>query len=66
MGNIIRKDSKKRFARADLIFYICMMIYPIAQFCIFYIYAKFKSFILPFQEIDVLNNTVTYTFETIK
>lgn len=66
MQQVFSKRNKKKAARADLLFYIGMMIYPIVQFCVFYIYAKFKSFILPFQEIDVFNNTVTYTFDTMK
>lgn len=45
----------------DLLFYIGFMIFPIAQFCVFYLGVNFNSLLLTFQEIDVISNTTTWT-----
>lgn len=45
----------------DLLFYIGFMIFPVAQFCVFYLGVNFNSLLLTFQEIDVMSNTTTWT-----
>lgn len=60
---------KKSFAAApgkgklrvnrDLLFYILLLAFPLAQFCIFYIGVNFNSFLLAFQTY----NTQTSTFQ---
>ncbi|MBR7141272.1 MAG: sugar ABC transporter permease [Clostridia bacterium] len=42
-----------------------MMIWPVAQFCVFYIGVNFNSILLSFQDIDIVNGTTTWTFEKI-
>lgn len=47
------KNKKKGMnKKADLIFYICMIAYPVIQFCIFYVGVNFNSIILTFQKFD--------------
>ena len=66
----ISKEKKKKSDwlthHKDLIFYCLMMIWPVAQFCVFYIGVNFNSVLLAFQEIDILNNTTIYTINNIK
>lgn len=47
--------------KGDLLFYIGFMIFPIAQFCICYIWVNFNSLLLAFQNINEAQNTVTFT-----
>lgn len=56
----LTKEKKK-----NLVFYILMMLFPIGQFAIFYIGVNFNSFLLSFQEIDLLSGNVTWTFKNI-
>ncbi len=48
--------------KKKLIFYTLMMIFPIMQFCVFYIFLNFTSLRLAFQKYDENMNFV-YTFE---
>ncbi len=60
------KPKSRRILKAkykDLIFYSALIAYPVLQFCIFYIGVNIHSVALAFQDIDVLNNTVTWTFD---
>lgn len=41
-----------RKKRADLLFYICLIAIPFAQFCIFYVGVNFNSLLLAFQKYD--------------
>lgn len=50
--------------KKDLIFYILMMLFPIAQFSIMYIGVNFNSFLLSFKNIDIDGN-YTWTFSNI-
>lgn len=60
------KEKKPLTGRQkDLIFYSLMMIWPVAQFCVFYIGVNFNSILLSFQDIDIVNGTTTWTFEKI-
>lgn len=56
----------KRAKKQDLLFYMLAMIFPVAQFCIFYIGVNLNSFLLMFQKYDIMTGTVTWTFENIK
>ena len=51
--------SMKSHKRKKVIFYTLLMIYPIAQFLIFYVVVNFNSILLAFQEF----NTETASFE---
>lgn len=51
--------KKKRFNKKDL-FYYGLLALPLLQFCIFYIYVNFNSFILAVKKYDVL--TLEYEF----
>ena len=60
----IKKKSIFRAERGSLIFYSLMMIWPILQFCVFYIGVNFNSVLLAFKEIDPLDySKYTYTFD---
>ena len=61
-----RAIKKKRRTRGDLIFYCLLLAYPIIQFCIFYVATKFNAVLYSFQEIDIANDTVTWTFKNVK
>lgn len=49
-----KQTNKKQLTRSqkDKIFYILMMFYPIAQFCVFYIGVNFNSILLAFKQYD--------------
>lgn len=53
MVNIATEKKEKRInyrKRKRLLFYTCLIAIPVIQFCIFYIYVNFNSFVLAFQE----------------
>ena len=52
--------------KKDMIFYAAMMLFPMVQFCVFYICVNGNSILMAFQNIDIANNTVTWTFDNIK
>lgn len=56
-------SKKKRLDRKDIIFYIMLLAWPVAQFSIFYIAVNFQSLLFSIQKIDIVNNTIQYTFE---
>ena len=55
-----KKASIKTQKKKKKIFYTLLMIYPIAQFLIFYILVNFNSILLAFQEFNV--STATFDF----
>ena len=59
------KNGVMTMKRKDLIFYILILAFPVAQFVIFYIGVNFGSFLLAFQSIDILKNTTVWTFDKI-
>ena len=61
------KKRKQSFMnnKKDLIFYALMLIWPIAQFLVFYVGVNFNSILLSFQKIDIVAGTVTWTFDNI-
>ena len=61
------KKEKGIGRKKDLIFYCLILIWPVLQFCIFYIYVNFNSFLLAFKDIKMDLNAdsiskYTYTF----
>lgn len=59
------KGGLRKSKRGDLIFYIVMLAFPVAQFAVFYIGVNGESFLLSFQNIDIESDTVTWTFRNI-
>lgn len=60
-----KKGGLRRSKHGDLIFYIVMLAFPVAQFAVFYIGVNAESFLLAFQKIDIDNNATTWTFQNI-
>ena len=59
----VKKEGKKRFQSREkkrLIFYSLIMFLPLLQFCIFYIYVNFNSFLMAFQKTDGLTYQTTF------
>lgn len=48
------------YNRADIVFYVVLMAFPVLQFCIFYIGVNFNSMLLAFQKFDVSTNTMSW------
>ena len=44
MADTVKKRKLLKGKHKDLIFYSLMMLFPIAQFCVFYIGVNFNSF----------------------
>ncbi|MBQ8294940.1 MAG: sugar ABC transporter permease [Clostridia bacterium] len=63
MNGVTNKKSSRRVReRNNLIFYCLMLAFPIAQFCIFYIFVNFNAILLAFQKY---NPDGTLTFGTL-
>ena len=65
MEGVIEKEKKLKGKHKDLIFYILMMAFPVVQFSLFYIGVNGGSFLLSFQKIDIVENTVVWTWDNI-
>ncbi|MBR1676135.1 MAG: sugar ABC transporter permease [Clostridia bacterium] len=52
-SSIRRKTSGRIGLKKDLLFYVIMLIWPVAQFCVFYIGVNFNSFFLSFRKITM-------------
>ncbi len=61
-----RAGGFTKIRRKDKLFYLSLMVLPVAQFLIFYIGVNLKSFAYAFQKIDVLENTAVWTFENFR
>lgn len=57
----LSKGKKK-----DILFYCLMLAWPVAQFLVFYIGVNGNSILMAFQNIDVENNTITWTLDNFK
>ena len=58
----IRSREKKR-----MVFYALVMFLPVLQFCVFYLYVNFNSFLLAFQKTDGLTYQTSFSgFENFK
>lgn len=64
---MIKNPVKKRTraAKEDVLFYSLMMLWPILQFCVFYIAVKFNSVMYSFQRYDKLSGSVTWTLDYV-
>lgn len=62
--NYVKKKKRISKRTKQLIFYICLIILPLIQFCIFYIYVNFSSIMMAFQEFDP--DTNRYVFAGFK
>lgn len=63
---MIRKSHKmSKGKKRDLLFYFLMMVFPVVQFCIFYIGVNGNSILMAFQNIDISTNSITWTFDNM-
>lgn len=60
----VKKKKKINKRTKQLIFYLCLVVLPLVQFCIFYIYVNFSSIMMAFQEFDAETNK--YVFAGLK
>lgn len=60
-----KKKTTGMSKKADLIFYICMMAYPVIQFCIFYVGVNFNSIMLTFQRIYLPSGAEEFVTEFV-
>ena len=63
MENAVNEKPKKRInerRKKQLIFYICLLVFPVTQFCIFYLYVNMNSFILAFQEYAIVDGVLGF------
>lgn len=68
MGN---KSSEKKFKSKrdikDVIFYACLLAWPVIYFIVFYVCVNFNSILLAFKEYDVTTNVSTFVgFDNFK
>lgn len=65
LNKVFHKKQKvtniKTKRRNQKIFYTCLLIYPVAQFLIFYVFVNINSILLAFQTYDVDTATFYYT-----
>ncbi len=57
--------KKKKLFDGNFLFYVLMMLFPVAQFAIFYIGVNARSFLYAFQSIDALSGEVTWTIKSL-
>lgn len=65
MSVTLQSDAKKQKAkntrmRSRVIFYCAIMVLPLLQFCVFYIYTHINSFLLAFQNYSINKSGVGY------
>lgn len=59
----VREKRMLKEREKDLIFYIIMMIWPVVQFCIFYIGVNANSFLMAFQRMSMEGEVYEWTFD---
>ncbi len=59
--NKVKRKSKLN--KGDLIFYCCMLAFPVIQFVLFYIATKSNAILYAFQRFDIVTGTSTWTLE---
>ncbi|MBQ8658523.1 MAG: sugar ABC transporter permease [Clostridia bacterium] len=52
--------AKKRFFNKKLLFYCCLIAFPLLQYIVFYIYVNFNSIVLAFSSYDKVNNVSSF------
>lgn len=60
---VVKKKRVLKERQKDLIFYVIMMAWPVAQFCIFYIGVNFNSFLMAFQRLGMDGSIEGWTFD---
>lgn len=50
-------------SKGDIIFYICALAVPVAQFIIFYVVVNFNSVLFAFKNVDPAGNTINWTVD---
>ena len=60
MINKTKKGTLGQRDRKNLIFYCCMLAFPILQLSVFYIYVNFNSIVMSFQKFDVVTNKFSF------
>ena len=61
--NVAGKTKKKKLDSGSNLFYALLMIFPVAQFILFYIVVNFKSFGYAFMEQTKISDTeITWRF----
>ena len=48
----VNKTSKSRTTKGDLLFYICLLVFPLLQIAIFYFFVNINSLLLPFKSFN--------------
>ena len=63
MQTVTNKAKKGKIGlKKDLVFYCLMLIWPVTQFCVFYIGVNFNSFFLAFRNITMDIETRSYVY----
>ncbi len=57
--------KKKKLFDGNFLFYVLMMLFPVAQFAIFYIGVNARSFLYAFQKIDMTSGTATWSIDAL-
>ncbi len=52
--------AKKRFVDKKLLFYCCLIAFPLLQYIVFYLYVNFNSIVMAFSSYDKVNNVSTF------
>lgn len=63
---IQNKKRKKWWKDGNLRFYSLMILFPVVQFCVFYILVNFNSILLAFKNINAFDGSYSWTLDNIK
>lgn len=58
--SIVTKKRKEKIRRKDLIFYVVLIAFPVAHFCVFYLSVNINSILLSFKSYNISQNTVSW------
>lgn len=53
-------NAKKRGFDKKLLFYCCLIAFPLLQYAVFYVYVNFNTIVLAFSSYDKISNTSTF------
>lgn len=62
----ISEHKQKKYFSDKNVFYYTMLAWPILQFVVFYILTRINAIMYSFQQYDLLDNRVIWSFEPIK
>ena len=60
-----KTKRKSKLNTGDLIFYCCMLAFPVLQFVLFYIATKSNAILFAFQGFDIVTGRATWTVEYV-